>query len=205
MLLALCRFNDSNFTHFLDKGESHVCYCCTSVKPRLMFHLLNYMLQHLLFILIKLQFIKNKLITFYYFGCRKSHRKSCILCMVGNEMDNCMNAPVNSTASGIFIAEILPARHLLIACDMNSVIYQLLDSLILCSGNRHNRYAKEGLKMVYVHRAAVVLNFIHHVKGDYHRIFQLHKLHGQIHVSLNVCRINNVDNGSRFLVQNKIS
>ena len=51
--------------------------------------------------------------------------------------------------------------------------------------------------------AAVRTDLVHHIQRQHHRNAQLHHLHGQVEVSLNVGRVYNIDDAVRLVVQQK--
>ena len=101
------------------------------------------------------------------------------------------------------IAEVLTAGALLVAGHMDGMIHQLADALALQSGDWHHRDPQPLFQFVDQHGTAVLPDFIHHVQSQNHRNVQLHQLHGQIEVALNVGGIHNVDDALGFLLQNK--
>ena len=114
--------------------------------------------------------------------------------MILNKMHYSMKTPVNSASIFICTAEILSARSFLILSNMQRMIYQFLYTFILCSGNRYYRYSQHFLHFVYMYGATVGVHLIHHIESQHHRNIQLHKLHCKIQISLNICRIDNIDN-----------
>ena len=163
------------------------------------------MLQHLLFVLVKLQLIQNQLIPFDQLAGSKTNRKADSLGMIFDQMTDTMQAAVNGTAMVCSVTEILPQRFFLIACDMYSMPDQLIDTLILRSRDRHDRNTKHGLHPVYIDRAPVAGDLIHHIQSNDHRDIHLQQLHAQIKVPFNIGCIHDVDDRRRLLIQNKIT
>ena len=85
------------------------------------------------------------------------------------------------------------------------MVDKLVDTFVLRGGNRNDRNAEPALHLVYADRSAVLADLVHHVECKYHRHFEFHELHRQIQVSLEVGRIDNIDNAFRLFVQNKLS
>ena len=119
-------------------------------------------------------------------------------------MHDRMQRTVDGTAVVIRLTEVLSARFFLVFGHMDSMGNQFIDSLVFCSGNRDNRDAKSLFHLVHEHRTTVFAYLIHHVEGQYHRNVEFHQLHRQIQVSFDICRIYNIDDAARMLVQNEI-
>ena len=119
-------------------------------------------------------------------------------------MHDRMQRTVDGTAVVIRLTEVLSARFFLVFGHMDSMGNQFIDSLVFCSRNRDNRDAKSLFHLVHEHRTAVFAYLIHHVEGQYHRNVEFHQLHRQIQVSFDICRIYNIDDAARMLVQNEI-
>ena len=204
MLLALFGLNDCLIADFFNKVKSHVRNGSRTVQSPLTFHLLYNMLQHLFFILVKLQFFKDQLIPLCKLGCCKAYRNPGFLCMVFDQMHNGVKASVNSSSVIIRITKVYFFRLFLIFCHMKSMGYQLVNSLIFCCGNRNYRDSKHFLHPVDNDRTTVFPDLIHHIQGKNHGNIQLHQLHGKIKVPLNICGIHNINNTSWMLIQYKI-
>ena len=79
-----------------------------------------------------------------------------------------------------FRAEVLLERCFAVFGDMKRVGDELVDTLVLRSGDRNDRNAQNVLHQVDVDRAAVAGKFVHHVEGDNDRAAGLKELHRQI-------------------------
>ena len=158
------------------------------------------MLQELFFILIQLELFQDQFIPFCQFACRKSYRNVCLLCMILDQMHDPVQASVYCSAMVICITEILSPRTFLIFCHMHGMLDQFANSFILRSRDWNNRYSKFLLHLIYQDRTAVVPHLIHHIQCQNHRNIQLHQLHGQIQVPLNIGCINDIDDSLWMLI-----
>ena len=76
---------------------------------------------------------------------------------------------------------------------MKGMVYQLIHALILGGRDGNDRDAQHGLHLVDAHRAAVAAHLVHHVQRQHHGGVQLHELHRQVEVALDVGGIHDVD------------
>ena len=162
------------------------------------------MLQHFLLIGIQIKLRKDQRIALDgLVGC-KGEGEAGTLCMVLDDGFDRMVRAVDGSAVIILGAEILNLRFLLVLCDVKCVADQLVDALVSGSGNRNDGDAEEGLHAVDINGAVVGFDLIHHVERNDHRNLHFQKLHGKIEVSLDVGGVDDVDNGARLVIQNKI-
>ena len=124
--------------------------------------------------------------------------------MILYQMDYGVDAAVNCSIMVIFIAKVLPQWTLLILCNVQCMPHKLVYTLILSRRNWNNRNAKQRLHCIYINRALISNDLIHHIKCHNHWQIHFQKLHCQIKVSLNIRCIYYIDNGSGLLIQNKI-
>ena len=162
------------------------------------------MLEHLFLVFIEGQLLQDQRIALCQLARRKPHRNIRSCGVIFDQMHDRMQRTVDGTAVVIRLTEVLSARFFLVFGHMDSMGNQFLDSLVFCSGNRDNRDAKSLFHLVHEHRTAVFAYLIHHVEGQYHRNVEFHQLHRQIQVSFDICRIYNIDDAARMLVQNEI-
>src|SRR5699024_2873445 len=71
MLAALVRLNDGGGAHTADEAEPHIRNGGGAVQPALLFHLQYNMPEHILFILVKPELLKDKLVSLRQLGSRK--------------------------------------------------------------------------------------------------------------------------------------
>ena len=124
--------------------------------------------------------------------------------MVLDQMHDTVKTSVNCPAILRFGAEILSSGALLVFGHMDGMVDQLGNAFVLGSRDRNDRHAKHLLHLVNQNRAAILPNLVHHVQRDDHRNIQLHQLHRQVQVPFNVCRVHDVDDALRMVVQNKL-
>ena len=103
------------------------------------------------------------------------------------------------------ITEINCLRTFLIFCYMNGMLYQFINSFILCRRNRDDRDSQHILHLIDQNGTAVFPHLIHHIQRKNHRNIQFHQLHRQIQISLNIRRIYNVDDSFWMFIKHKIS
>ena len=163
------------------------------------------MLQHLFFILIQFQCLENQRIPFCQLRCRKTDRYLCCLCMIFDQMHDPMQTSMYRTTIFIGITVINLPWPFLIFRHMQSMSYQFINTFILRRRNRNHRYPQHLFHLVDQNRSAVFPHLIHHIQCKHHRNIQLHQLHGQIQIPLNIGSIHNVDDSLRMFIQHKIS
>ena len=138
------------------------------------------MLQHVRLIGIQCQLLQNQRVALDCLCRRKAHGKLRFFCMVLDQMDHRMDAAVHRTAVVAPVAKILLERMLLIFCNMDRMLHQLVHALIFCRRNRDNGHPEQRLHAVYIDRPVISDHLIHHVQRDQHRNIHLQKLHRQI-------------------------
>ena len=69
----------------------------------------------------------------------------------------------------------------------------------------HDLYAKLLRQLVKINLVAVLLDEIHHIYYDYHRKSDFNELRSKIKVSLDVCAIDNIQDGIRLIIYKIIS
>ena len=97
------------------------------------------MFKGLLFVLIKGQFLLHDRIPFDDLHRRETHRDPGSFRVVFNEVDNCMDTAVDSTAVIIAAAEVLTQRSFLITGDMDRVLDEFIDAFVLDRRNGDDR------------------------------------------------------------------
>ena len=115
-----------------------------------------------------------------------------LLCMILNKVHYSMKTTVDSSAVILWRTEILTCRRFLITCHMNSMLYKLLDTLILAGRNRNYWKSQSFLHFVDQYRSTVLLHLIHEVERKNHRDIQFHELHGEIKITLDIRCIDNI-------------
>lgn len=97
------------------------------------------------------------------------------------------------------LGELVEARH------VQGVVHQLVYAFVLRGGNGHDGNAELGFELVHADGAAVCLYLVHHVKRQHHGNAELHDLHGEVHVALDVGAVDDVDDAVRLRLQQEIA
>ena len=124
--------------------------------------------------------------------------------MIFDQVDDAVDAAVHRAAVVILAAKIHPPGALLILCHMDGVVHQLVHALVLGSRDGNDRDAQQRLHLVDAHRAAVAPDLVHHVQRQHHGGVQLHQLHGQIQVALNVGGVHDVDDAGGLFADDEL-
>ena len=188
MGLYNCRVAD-----LLNKGISHVRDGCGAVQPSLFFHLKDQVLAGLLLVLIEPQRVDHSLISLDHLRRRKSHRNVNCGAVVLDQVHDRVNTAVHGSAVVFRSAEILPSGFLLIAGHMDGVVDQLVNALVGGRRDRDDRDAHHLFHLVDSDTAPVAAHLVHHVDRQDHGNADLHQLHGQIQVPLDVGGVHDVD------------
>ena len=151
------------------------------------------MLDGLHLVLGKAECPGHKRIAFDKLAGGKAYGDTSALGMILDEMHNAMQAAMNSSAMIGHIAKVLTGRRFLVVSHMNSMTYELIDTLVLHSADRNDRDAQQLFHLVDADGTAVTLHFIHHIEGQNHRDAQLHELHRQVEVALDIGSIHDID------------
>ena len=89
--------------------------------------------------------------------------------MIFHKVHYGMQTTVNSTTMIFRTTKILPCRRFLILSHMDSMFYQLVNTMILICCDGYDRYAQQAFHLIDVHRATIALHLVHHVQGKHHR------------------------------------
>ena len=184
MFPAFFRLYYGSLAHSMYKRHSHICNSCGLVKSAFFFHLSYDMLQHALFVVIKLKLLQYHTVAFCKLAGCKSERNLRRFCMILNQVHYTMQASVYSAAVLLRTAEIRTPRFFLILCHMYGMIYKFAYSFIFSCRYRHHRNTQSLFHLVDKNSTSVFSDLVHHIKGKHHGYVQLHKLHCQIKVSL---------------------
>ena len=103
-----------------------------------------------------------------------------------------------------FQAEVHTLGLLLCPGHIQGVVDELVNALIPGGGDGDHGDTQDLLQLVDTHGAAVGPDLVHHVQGQDHGDLQLHQLHGQIKVALDVGGIHNVDDTAGAVVHQKV-
>ena len=163
------------------------------------------MTHHSLLILRQLERLDDEIITLDDLCRRKSYRNTCILRMILDQMHDRVNASVNSAAVIVFTAEIGSSGSLLILCNVDRVLNQLMRTFVPQRRYRNDRNPQFLFHLINTDRAAVPLQLIHHVQREHDWNVQLQKLHRQIKIPFDICRVHDIYDAGRLFIQNKLT
>ena len=92
-------------------------------------------------------------------------------------------------------AEIQPAGPLLCLRYAHDCRQQIFNSLVFAGRDGNAGNPKFPGKLIDIDAAAIGAHFIHHVKSQNHGDIQLKKLQSEVEVALDICGIDDVDDG----------
>ena len=205
MLAAFTRADDRARAEAVDKVEAHIRDCRGAVEPALGLHLDDNMLHHLALVFAEVQRLCYKRVALDKLACGEAQRDARRLCVVFNEVHNAVEAAVDRATVGVLVAEIDATRLFLIARDVHRVAHELVDALLVRGRDRYDGNAEHRFHFIDADRAAVAAHLVHHVQCEHDRRVQLHQLHCEIEVALDVRRIGNVDDACRLLLENELA
>ena len=203
MLAALAGLHDRRGADLLNEAEAHVGDRGRAVKPALLLHLADDVLERLLLVLIQPEALEHEAVPLRELARRKTHRDAGLHRVVLDQAHDRVQTAVYRAALFVRIAEIHAAGAFLMLRHVYRVVDQLGDALVFRGGDRHHRDAEHRLHLVDAHRAAVFAHLVHHVEREHHRHVQLHELHRQIQVALDIRRVDDVDDPLRMLLEHK--
>ena len=162
------------------------------------------MLDHLFFVGVQFQSFLNAGVALHQLGGGKPHRDARRLGVILDEVQNAVDAAVHRAAVVILAAKIHPPGAFLILCHMDGVVYQLVHALVLGGRDGDDRDAQHGFHLVDAHRAAVAAHLVHHVQRQHHGNIQLHQLHGQVEVALDVGGVHDIDDAGGLFADDEL-
>lgn len=98
MLDALMRLNDARQANVLDERESHIRQSSHAIETRLLFHLLDDVLDGIKLVLIEIERFNDQRIAFDQLRRSKSARNARSLSVVANKFRDAVNATMKSAA-----------------------------------------------------------------------------------------------------------
>ena len=146
----------------------------------------------------------NAGVTLHQLGGGETHRNARRLGVILDEVQNAVDAAVHRAAVVILAAEIHASGAFLILCHMDGVVHQLVHALVLGGGDGDDRDAQHRLHLVDAHRAAVAAHLVHHVQRQHHGDVQLHQLHRQVKVALDVGGIHDIDDAGGLFADDEL-
>lgn len=193
--------DDRGGHHPLDEGVAHIGQGGVAVQPGFGFHLHDAVLQKLLFVFVQLQVLLQRVAPLNELGSAEPGGDAQSLGVVGDEVDNGVQAAVDG---GVVGAEIGDLRQDAAPCHRDGPVDQLRNTFALGGGNGHHRDAEGGAQFLHIDRTAVGPHLIHHVEGKHHRHPQLQKLEGEVEVAFDVGGVHDIDDAVRLLIEDKI-
>ena len=125
--------------------------------------------------------------------------------MVFDEVHDGMEAAMHGAAVLRRTAEVLPRRPFVVARHVYGMAHHLIDAFVLHGADGDDGNAEQPLHLVDADGPAVALHLVHHVERQHHRDAELHQLHGEVEVALDVCGIHDVDDAARLALQDELT
>ena len=205
LLLALMRLHHGLIHQLVDEVEPHIRNGGGTVQPALLLHLHDDVLDHLFFVLVQLEGLLNTGVALHQLGSREPHRDAGRSSVILDEVDDTVDAAMHRAAVVLLAAEVEPARTLLVLGHMDRMVHQFVHALVLSRRDGHHRDAQHGFHLVDADGAAVAAHLVHHVQGQHHGGIQLHELHRQVQVALDVGRVHDVDDAGRLFADDELA
>ena len=205
VFFALFGFDYGSVTELLDEGEAHLCHGSSTVEAAFLFHLHDEVLQSLFLGLREFQSFHDDRVAFHQLGGGKADGDVGTLGMVLDEVHDAVQTTVYGAAMVVLVAEVLTNGCFLILRDVDGVVDQLVDTFVFRSGDGHHGQTEYQLHLIHHDAAAIVAHLIHHIECQYHRHPQLHQLHGQVEIALDIVGIHNVDDGLGLLLHDELA
>ena len=174
VFLAFLRLDNRLGAQLLDEGIAHIGYCRGAVQASLSLHLAYDMLDGVLFVLVQLQRLLHQAVTFHQLAGGKADREAGCHCVIFYQVHHAVQAAVHRSAVVFLVTEVFARGLLLIAGDVHRVLYQLVDTLVLCCGDGDDRNAQQALHSVYSDASSVSAQLVHHIQGKDDGDVQLH-------------------------------
>ena len=193
VLLALLGFHHGAGTHLVDEVVAHVGHGCCRVETALCLELLEDVVEQLLLVVAQFQCFDHDMVALYHLAGSKAHGYVGCLGVVLDEVHHGMDAAVHGATVVVGAAKVLASGRLLVLGHVQGVIDELVDALVFHCRDGHHRQAQLSLHGVDAYRAPVVAHLVHHVQCQHHGHVELHELHGEIQVALDVGGIDDVD------------
>ena len=206
MLAALTGAHNGLITKAFNKIEPHIGQRGLAVKAGLALQFGDRVGKQLGLVFVKVQRFFNQRVTLDQLGGCKADGQPGAGGMVLDQMVDGMDAAMHRAALAVpRIAEVDAAGGLAVAGYMQHMLHQLVNALVFRGGDRYDRHAQQLLQRVDHDGAAVGADLVHHVQRQHQRDVQLHQLHRQVKVALNIGRIYDVDDGVRVGVEQKVA
>ena len=140
VLAALAGLDHAGAAHGPDEREAHVGERGEAVGARLLLHLRDDVLERVELVGVKPESAAHELVALDQLGRGEAQRDPGVLGVVLDEVHDGMDAAVQRALVGaVRSAEVLPARQLAMARDVQHVLDQLGRPLVLGRGDGHRR------------------------------------------------------------------
>ena len=206
MLAALARLDHAAAADLADESETHVRQGGEAVFAGLLLHLRDDVLERVQLVLVQMQGLAHQLIALDKLGRREAQGDAGALGVVLDQMRDRVNTAVQGACiRTVRRAEVQAAGALAMARHVQGVLDQLAGALVLGGGNGDHGDAEHALEQVDVDGAAVCRDLVHHVEGENHGAVELHELHGEVEVALDIGGVHDVDDGIRARGENEVA
>ena len=136
-------------------------------------------------------------------ACRKAKGDLRASGVIVDEVHDAVETAVHGAVVILWVAEVCPSGALLVLGHMDGVLHQLFNAFILKRRDGDDRNAQHLLHLVDTDGTAVFPHLVHHIERQNHGNVQLHELHGEVEIALNVGGVHNVDDAPRLFIQQK--
>ena len=208
VLATLLRAHDRARTEVLEEGEAHVGQGRLAVKPRVALHSLDELADCRALVGRHGKRRLHGRVALDELGRGKACGKPRLLGIGLHDVHCRVDALVQGAGLLVLVvgmAEVHTPRRFAETRHMQGVFHKLVDALVLGGRNGDDGNAKLALELVDEHRSAVGAYLVHHVEGEHHGDSELHELHGEIHVALDVGGIHDVDDTVGARVKQEIA
>ena len=201
VLLALAGLDDRLRHDAPDERVAHVGNRGGAVESALALHLRDDVLDRLHLVGLEVERLADLLVALDELVGGKAQRNPGRLGMVLHQVHDAVEAAVHGPAVVVDVAEVLAAGPLLIVRDVNRVLDELVDALVAYRGDGDDRNAQDLLELVDPDGTAVALHLVHHVEREHHGYAELHELHREVEIALDVGRVDDVDDALRLFLE----
>ena len=208
MLAAFLRAHNCARTEVLEEGEAHVGQGGLAVKPRVALHRLDELADCRALVSRHGERRLHGRVALDELGRGKARGKPRLLGIGLHDMHRRVDALVQGASLLVLVvgvAEVHAPWRLAEARHVQDVLHKLVDALVLGGRNGNDGDAELALELVDKHRAAVGAHLVHHVEGEHHGDAELHELHGEVHVALDVGGIHDVDDAVGTRVEQEVA
>ena len=192
----------------LQEAEAHIGHGRFPVQAGFFFHNVHQLVESRLLFRGQVQLFGNQPILFYQLGGGEADGElgpaDVRLQEHGGGMDAAVHRAHRVLGIIAFHAEVHPLGLDVPLGYKQGVVDELIDALIFGGGNGDYGNAQNVLQLIDADGAAVGPDLIHHVQRQHHGDLQLHELHGQIQVPLDVGGIHNVDDAAGMVLHQKV-